>query len=350
MPEMSATGAAVTVCVPRGDVCSGGTTPDAGGSGSSGGSSGGSGGGSSGSSSGGSSSGAGGPLDAGPPPSGSIGPNGGNVSSLYFVVVGDTRPANIDDLAGYPTSIATKIFQDIQALAPTPLFGVSTGDYMFASTTGGQAATQLDLYLQARMGFSGTIFAAMGNHECNGYTNSNCGTGNAEGLTDNYTQFMTKVLQPLGQTKPYYSIRVDSTAGAWTAKFVFIAGNAWDSAQATWLSGVLAQATTYTFVVRHESASANTAPGVRPSESIMAQHPYTLAIVGHTHSYYKSGPKEVIVGNGGAPLTSSTGGYGFALVQQRADNAIQVDMVDYMTGQQDTSFRFALNPDGSAAP
>jgi hypothetical protein len=281
-----------------------------------------------------------------------VNPGGGNVSRLYFVVVGDTRPANIDDTSGYPTPIITKIFQDVQALNPRPLFGVSTGDYMFASTTGGQAATQLDLYVNARAGFSGTMFPAMGNHECTGWTNSNCGAGNSDGVTDNYTQFLTKVLQPLGQSKPYYSLRIDSSTGAWTAKFVFVAANAWDSAQSTWLSGVLAQQTTYTFVIRHEAASANTAPGVTPSEQIMAQYPYTLAIVGHAHQYNKSGPKEVIIGNGGAPLTSmgSPVGYGFALVQQRADNAIQVDMIDYMTGQSDTGFRFAVNPDGSAAP
>jgi hypothetical protein len=192
----------------------------------------------------------------------------------------------------------------------------------------------------------------MGNHECTGWTNSNCGAGNADGITDNYTQFLTKVLQPLGQSKPYYTIRVDSTAGAWTAKFVFVAANAWDSAQASWLTGELSKPTTYTFVMRHEAASANTAPGVDPSEQIMAQSPYTLAIVGHDHAYYKSGPKQVVIGNGGAPLTSagSAASYGYALVQQRADNAIQVDMTDYMTGQSDASFRFAVNPDGTPAP
>jgi hypothetical protein len=37
-------------------------------------------------------------------------------------------------------------------------------------------------------------------------------------------------------------------------------------------------------------------------------------------------------------------------VQQRADNAIQFDMLDYQTSAPDTSFRFAVNPDGSSAP
>ena len=69
-------------------------------------------------------------------------------------------------------------------------------------------------------------------------------------------------LSPIGQTSPYYSININSTSGAWTSKFVFIAGNAWDSAQSSWLSTTLAVKTTYTFVIRHEATEANTAPGV----------------------------------------------------------------------------------------
>jgi hypothetical protein len=304
----------------------------------------------SGSSSGGSSSGGGtGSIDAGPPPTGTVGTTGGTVSRLYFAVVGDTRPPNVDDTSGYPTAIITKIFQDMASMSPRPTFGVSTGDYMFATPGNGTAAPQLSLYLQARASFTNTMFPAMGNHECNGYTASNCGSGNTDGVTENYTAFLTQLLAPVQQTNPYYAINVNGTGGAWTAKFVFIAGNAWDGAQSSWLTTTLAQTTTYTFIVRHESASANTAPGVTPSEAIMAKYPYTLAIVGHTHTYEKSGAKEVIFGNGGAPLTGS-GDYGFGLVQQRADNTIQVDMLDYSTMQPDTKFEFALNPDGTAAP
>jgi hypothetical protein len=263
------------------------------------------------------------------------------------VAIGDTRPANVDDTSGYPTAIVTKIFQDVQALNPRPLFGVSTGDYMFAQPGNGQAQPQLDLYMQARKGFSGIMFPAMGNHECTGYTSSNCGSGNSDGVTENYTVFMNTMLQPIAKSNPYYSVNINSTTGAWTAKFVFIAANAWDSAQSSWLSSTLAQKTTYTFIMRHESASANTAPGVTPSEKIMAQYPYTLAIVGHTHEYSKSGSKQVIFGNGGAPLTGS-GTYGFGLFTQRSDNAIQVQNIDYSTGQaMDT---WAVNPDGSPAP
>ena len=305
-------------------------------------------GGSSGGGSSGGGSGSGGSIDAGAPPTGTVGTTGGSVSRLYFAVVGDTRPANVDDTAGYPTAIATKIYQDMEGFSPRPSFGVSTGDYMFATPGSGNAAPQLSLYASARGNFSNVMFPAMGNHECTGYTASNCGSGNADGVTENYTAFLG-MLQPLGQTNPYYAINVNDTAGTWTAKFVFIAANAWTSAQSSWLDSTLAQPTTYTFVVRHEPAAANTAPGVSPSEQIMAKYPYTLSIVGHSHTYNKSGAKEVIVGNGGAPLTGGVN-YGFGLLQQRSDQAIQVDMIDYSSLQPNTSFRFAVNPDGSPAP
>jgi hypothetical protein len=80
----------------------------------------------------------------------------------------------------------------------------------------------------------------------------------------------------------------------------------------------------------------------------MAKHPYTLAIVGHTHTYGRTGPRQVTIGNGGAPLTGGAT-FGFGLVQQRADGAIQVDMIDSATGHADTGFRFALHADGSPA-
>ncbi|HZU85632.1 MAG TPA: metallophosphoesterase [Polyangiaceae bacterium] len=282
--------------------------------------------------------------------SGGVDATGGRVDRLRFAIIGDTRPASVDDTAGYPTGIITRIFQDIQALQPPPPFAVSTGDYMFASTGGGQAAAQLDVYLRARRAFSGVVFPAMGNHECTGATASNCGDGNADGVTDNYAQFLSKMLQPLGRAAPYYAVPIGALDGSWSAKFVFVAANAWDGAQADWLDATLGRPTTYTFVVRHEPAAATSAPGVSPSEQIMSRHPFTLSIVGHSHTYDRSGPNEVIVGNGGAPLAPTAPGYGFGLAEQRADGAIRVDMIDYQTMQRDQSFTFAVRPDGSPAP
>jgi hypothetical protein len=284
------------------------------------------------------------PVDAGPPPTGSVNASGGKVSSLFFGVVGDTRPPLDDDTSAYPSAIISSIYKNMQAAAPE--FVVSTGDYMFASPAHAESGKQLDLYLAARAAYSGTLFPAFGNHECTGQVTSNCGPSGADGLTTNYNSFVSKMLAPIGQTKPYYSIRVDSSSGAWTAKFVFVAANAWDSTQQSWLDSTLATPTTYTFIVRHEPAEANTAPGTTPSETIMAKHPYTLAITGHTHLYSYHSPREVVFGNGGAPLTG-TSNYGYGLIRQRSDGAIVVEEHDYSTGAIDSSFTFALTPAGA---
>ncbi len=289
------------------------------------------------------------PFDAGPAVTGQVNANGGALSRLLFAVVGDTRPASVEDTTGYPTAVINTIYSNIEAFSPRPAFVVSTGDYIFASANGSQAAPQLDLYLQARGHYSGAFFPALGNHECNGFTNSNCGHGNETGITKNYSSFLEKMLGPIQKTEPYYAINIDAADKSWTSKFVFVAANAWTSAQESWLTSTLAKSTTYTFIVRHEPKAADTAPGVKPSEQIMAQYPYTLCIVGHTHTYEHYYGREVVIGNGGAPLTGSKN-YGFGLFSQRSDGAIQVDMVDYSTGATNGRFRFAVKPDGSVAP
>jgi hypothetical protein len=273
--------------------------------------------------------------------SGTIGPQGGTLDRLSFAIVGDTRPPAIDDTSGYPSAVAQQIWRDVQQENPRPAFAVTTGDYMFARATGNQAMPQLDLYLSARALFSNIVFPAMGNHECTGATNSNC-TGS--GQSNNYDAYMQRMLQPLGQTLPYYAIDIGASDGSWTAKFVFIAANAWDSAQQSWLDNVLSQSTTYTFVLRHERSSVTTPPGVSPSNQILAQHPYTMLIVGHTHTYSTYSSREVVVGNGGAPLTGGVN-YGYVVAAQRADGAIVFTEKDYSSlSINDT---FVVRPDGT---
>ncbi|HLK36917.1 MAG TPA: metallophosphoesterase [Polyangiaceae bacterium] len=283
----------------------------------------------------------------GPAPTGSVTSAGGRVSRLVFAVVGDTRPATEDDTSGYPSQVIAPIYGAIEALRPRPQFVVATGDYVFASGRGGQALPQLALYRAARSRFSGPVFPALGNHECTGATASNCGSGAPDGVTANYSAFLDTMLAPLGQALPYYAIRVDDIDGRWTAKLVFVAANAWSAEQEAWLDAALAVPTTYTFVVRHEPASATVAPGVVPSERIMAQHPYTLALVGHTHTYRHGpdAPREVLVGNGGAPLTAKS--YGFAVMALTQDASVAVDMIDWQTGATDAAFHFTVQPDGS---
>jgi hypothetical protein len=285
-----------------------------------------------------------------------VGPNGGSISRLVFAVAGDTRPANEDDPNGYPTAIITKIFQDIEAQSPRPALVLGTGDYQFSST--GKYATasqQVGIYMQTRQAYSGPFFPALGNHECGvsgGFTtsnNNNCGPGNQGGTTPNYNAFMSQMLGPISKTTPYYSINVNATDNSWTAKFIITAANAWNTAQQTWLDTTLAQATTYTFVVRHEASDA-TPPlpdGVAAIDAVMAKHPYTLLIVGHAHTYghWKNAPQVVILGNGGAPLTSKN--YGYGLFTQRCDGAIVADEIDYQSGATDSQFHFVIKPNGT---
>ncbi|MDB4956466.1 MAG: hypothetical protein JWO36_4035 [Myxococcales bacterium] len=255
-----------------------------------------------------------------------------------FGIVGDTRPAGIDGTSHYPKTIITKIYADMEAESPKPDFAVTTGDYMFARTNGTQATPQMDMYLNARAQFTGPVYYALGNHECTGATTSNCGPGTTTGSTKNFTVFMNRMIQPLGFNSPYYVVNFHGPANTWTAKLVVVAGNAWTPAQATWLETTLAKPTTYTFVARHESTTATTAPGVKPSTTIINKHPLTLLIVGHQHTYlHVPANKEVIVGNGGAPLVSQTS-YGYGMVERRADGAIKFTELDYQTHAKLDSF------------
>lgn len=252
------------------------------------------------------------------------------VTDLRFGIVGDTRPPNPGDTAGYPVAIITKIYQDLEAESQKIPFVVSTGDYMFADTAA-QVSAQLSLYMTARSHYSGTQYPAMGNHECTGATASNCGTGNTNGMTANYTQFISTMLSPINVTTPYYTKNVNASDNSWTAKFVLVACNAWSSAQASWLTTELAKTTTYTFVVRHEGTNAVSQTSCSQSQTIIDAHPLTLLVVGHTHTYsHYSSTKELVVGIGGAPLTSGTD-YGYAVVTRNASGTLTVSVYNYQS-------------------
>ena len=279
---------------------------------------------------------------------GGVGADGGTVSTLYFAVTGDTRPPTTDDVLGYPTAIVTKIYQDIEALSPPPPFTIGTGDYQDSSTRGNATASeQIPIYMQARSQYSGAFFPAMGNHECNGDDDSNCGPGSQFGTTPNFSTFLSGMLGPIHQTLPYYVIHVNATNGSWTAKFVITAANAWDTDQQTWLAATLAEKTTYTFVVRHEpSTSSGNPAGVAAIDTVMGMYPYTMLLVGHSHEYGHPYRQVALFGNGGAPPTTTGQSYGFGVFKQRADGAIVVDAIDYMTGVADPAFHFVITADG----
>jgi hypothetical protein len=285
-------------------------------------------------------------LDEGAIPDGSLSATGGTLDLLRFAIVGDTRPAEIDDTAGFPSAIITRIYDDIQLEAAQLV--VATGDYIFARPSMNQSNPQFDLYLAARAHYSGILYPALGNHECTSGTASNCGPGAANGMPDNYRAFLNKMLGPLGLTTPYYTVRIEARDRSWSAKFVVVADNAWSDEQASWLEGELAKPSTYTFVVRHEGNNATTAPGVTPSREIMSRHPLTLLLAGHTHTfYYFPQEKEVIVGIGGAPVSGSVN-YGYVIGERRPDGIVEFAAHDYAT--REVFFRFAVQADGTAAP
>jgi hypothetical protein len=282
--------------------------------------------------------------------SGSGSGSGSNVtktSDLVFAVVGDTRPSSIDDTSNYPTAVITKIFQDIESASPKVQFAIGTGDYQFASTSGSEQQPQLNKYMTARAGFSGSFYPAMGNHECTGYTASNCGSGNPDGITTNMTDFISTMLSPIGQSNPYYVENVAAPDNSWTAKFVFIACNAWTSAQASWLSQQLAISTTYTFVIRHESVADMAETKCAASQTTVNANPLTLLIVGHTHEYsHESNDKEIINGIGGAPLTGNIN-FGYTIIARNSDGTLTVTTYDYQSGSVIDTFK--IKADGTGA-
>jgi hypothetical protein len=62
----------------------------------------------------------------------------------------------------------------------------------------------------------------------------------------------------------------------------------------------------------------------------MAEYPYTLLIVGQPNTFeYLSDEKEVVVGNGGAPLASSSADYGYLIAAQQSDGSLVFTEYDY---------------------
>src|SRR6185295_4409926 len=59
--------------------------------------------------------------------------NGGKLDNLVFGIVGDTRPASVNQSNTYPTLIINAIYDKLQNANPRPPFAISTGDYIFAS-------------------------------------------------------------------------------------------------------------------------------------------------------------------------------------------------------------------------
>src|SRR5579883_2454239 len=179
------------------------------------------------------------------PPQGTIDPmgGGGTVNLLAFTVFGDVRPALPDFDNQYPAMTIASIMKQMATLSPE--FAVGTGDYMFVEALPSSATNQLKMLLAAEANFPKPIFHALGNHECNSFSDLNCPNLNE---TPNITVYMSTMLP---WTKvPWYSFLVHTALG--DAKFLFVAANAWNDQQAAWLKQALSIPTRYTFVIRHQ--------------------------------------------------------------------------------------------------
>jgi hypothetical protein len=252
------------------------------------------------------------------------------VDGLYFAVVGDTRPGTFDDNDVYPTAIINSIYADIQGLDPKPEFVVGTGDYMYAQKDGPNGAIQMAKYMQAASQFTnGPLFAAMGNHECASITTINC-AGLLGSPTANMNAYVNALVTPLGKDKPYYTLHFTATDASWTAKIIVTACNAWDHDQRVFVQDALNENTTYTIVARHEPRTTLYAPCIAEEDVLLALNPPDILIVGHTHTFQHNGT-EIIVGNGGAPM-SSTVPYGFATVELVPGQGFRVVQYEASTG------------------
>jgi hypothetical protein len=258
---------------------------------------------------------------------------------IKFAVFGDVRPPLYELTDLYPTDIITSIFK--QAQNRDAQFAVGTGDYMFAVTQGA-AAAQVQLLLTAEQQLAAPIYHAMGNHECLTIDDANCPNANE---TPNAQVFMSTLLPPQ-VTTPYY--RIDKATAYGTAKFLFLAPNAWTDAQGTWFEQQLADPTAYTFVVRHEPIGTVDMPGVTTTEQAMSQHPLTIEFLGHVHEYSHVDSQHVISGNSGAELETSSDRFGFLMVEQLANGNMSVTEIDEATGVPSDTYQ--VTPSGVAAP
>ncbi len=278
-------------------------------------------------------------ADLNGPPHGTIDPTGkgGTVNRLAFTAFGDIRPALPDEDWAYPNMTVQQIMSEMDALNPE--FAVATGDYMFVELLPSSAASQVMSLLGDEKPFTSPIFHTMGNHECQSFSDVNCPMLNE---SVNITTYLS-MLVPWSKV-PWFSFIVHTDLG--DANFVFIAVNAWNSDQQTWLETTMAMPTKYTFVIRHhptpDAGSPSSAEGIAGSDAILNKYTPTLFLFGHVHEYSKIGDNRVVTGNGGAPLDS--GEYGYLYVEQRADG--NVVATEYAMGGGSPVDSFVVTPDG----
>ena len=254
--------------------------------------------------------------DPGDVPRGEVGIDGGAAERLWFATTGDTRPGFCDRTQDYPTATIAQIARAMRALRVQ--FAIDLGDHMYVCNQSlAEAKAQMALYMGGVAQGPGTWWMTMGNHECgNDASPYSCFAGKGDA---NFTAYMAALRRPL----PYYFADVQTSQGK--ARFVVVADDSWDAAQADWLESTLAGADAsarYTIVARHHPVTGARTGNVRIVQAI-ARHKYSLVLTAHSHLYAHEPAqfdgRSVIVGLGGAPGTAQPG---FATILQNTDGSL----------------------------
>lgn len=254
--------------------------------------------------------------DPGSVPGGNVGFEGGTADRLWFATTGDTRPGFCDRTADYPTATITQIAKTMRALRVQ--FAVDLGDHMYVcNQSEADAKEQMRLYMTAVAQGPPAWWMTMGNHECgNEVAPFSCFVGGGDA---NFDAYMTALRRPL----PYYFTEVRTARGK--ARFVVVADDSWDAAQADWLEDTLAAAdreAAYTIVARHHPMSGS-GSGNPHIVATIARHKYSLILTAHSHLYAHDtvnfGGRSVILGVGGVPAGPLPG---FATVLQNEDGSL----------------------------
>src|SRR5216684_2735773 len=213
--------------------------------------------------------------DPGEVPAGSVGEGGGAVDRLWFATTGDTRPGFCDRTEDYPSAAIGQIARAMKELRVQ--LALDLGDHMYVCNQSfAEAQAQMRVYMAA-------------------------------------------LRRPL----PYYFTDVQTSLGK--ARFVVIADDSWDAAQADWLESTLAAADAsarYTIVARHHPVTGPRTGNARIVQTI-ARHKYSLILTAHSHLYAHDpaafGGRSAILGLGGAPATTPPG---FGTVLQNRDGSL----------------------------
>ena len=167
------------------------------------------------------------PLDA--PAHPGAGPGGGILSELPFAICRRHPARDVDDTADYPTAV---VDPDLGRCRRADAAAAVRGDdrrLPCSRRPMARQAPQLDRYLRRAHGVSANfVYPTMGNHECTGYTDSNCGPG-GKMASPRTTPSSSRDDHADRRAAPVLHRAVRRARRQWTAKFVFIAANAWDA-------------------------------------------------------------------------------------------------------------------------